>query len=113
MPKDDDQDGACGNFDGDPNNDGWNDIQGRKGSMQVQDADNLFKKDDKGQSLIDSSDPAGEFGAGVVEGCDPALKAKAEKKCAEVVTESLRSSCVFDICMTKDEGYAGDERLEE
>jgi len=45
--------------------------------------------------------------------CDPALKAKAEKTCAEIKVPSLKKDCIFDICVTKDAKMEKDALAEE
>merc|ERR1712039_979874 len=47
MPKDANQDGLCGDFDGDDTNDDFKQVEARMGSPKVESGDNLFNMDYK------------------------------------------------------------------
>lgn len=108
MPKVNGMDGLCGNYDGNKDNDGENDVKERMGgSAKVADDDNLFNLDAEA-FLLDVSDHR-DVSTRTEEDCDPELKKKAEEKCAEVKEVTLRKDCVYDICMTGDFKGEGDE----
>merc|ERR1719420_1132906 len=93
--------GLCGNMDGDFKNDGFKEVEARMGDPKVKEGDNLFLMDYKDYSyregLLEAASEQTKKGK-----CSKELRAKAEKKCAEISVESLKKDCIFDICATRD-----------
>jgi hypothetical protein len=126
MPKDDSQDGLCGNYDGDEKNDDYQQVEARMGSPKVE-SGNLFLMDYKDysyreQGLLevansDATDLAEINSTAECEEKKPHLYKQAVEKCNEIlqmrIGARLKGDCVFDICVTGDLNISADYLAEE
>mmetsp|Transcript_108936 Transcript_108936/g.347782 ORF Transcript_108936/g.347782 Transcript_108936/m.347782 type:complete len:1126 (-) Transcript_108936:303-3680(-) len=93
------QDGYCGNFNCNPDDDAVEALKGRDKAQAVdwQDEENMFGKDESG-----TWGPVKKVGDGVpmdaLENCDPAVLENAKTKCRGLPAKNQQDACIFDAC---------------
>lgn len=97
----DGQDGYCGNFNCNQEDDSKEELARRGVAAHVLPSENLFeisgRNAARGKAKNQPSKHNLESKRQVINACDPSLKARAQQKCSTIV-ENLREDCVFDAC---------------
>merc|ERR1719235_1373587 len=115
MPKQPNQAGFCGNFDGNPENEQKEpgrdkEAIGEKLEEVPEDQD-LFKKT---KGLILAERAHGDVSrTDRRKACPPSRLQKAEKACQHIPEMDIRASCIFDVCQTDSSEIAKDAILME
>lgn len=103
------QDGYCGNFNCDPDDDTVEALKGRGLGSPLTPAISLFASSGSGKAAPKTPATAPED---AMDGCDKTVKAAAEEKC-KALPEDLRKGCVFDACASNDASAAASDSAVE